>query len=245
MLPIRLSSKYAGIAVFIGIAVTVFASTVYPRVVEQVGVRPAAPRIAWSEPKVFITLSPGQSVARQLTFLSSEDLTNVQIRIVDGIAPFVSVADPVLPVVSANEATGVSLAFQIPDNADLGLYEGNLHLRQRSATLAHVLKIVVRVSYEEFAGQGTGVSFPVPHGSEVGTTGNLFQVFDPDSPALPATFELRIFVAGVKPDQSPEAILFDVARDRLGDNFIDIARYAGQGIIVEGGHDQRTSLFYV
>src|SRR5712691_1513153 len=78
------------------------------------------PKITWSTTSINVILSPGESTSSNLTFTSSQQLTNISLSVVPQIAPFVTVRPSSISSVPANQAQSVQLSLVIPPSATLG-----------------------------------------------------------------------------------------------------------------------------
>jgi len=141
------------------LAAGIFASS-YPRSLNHSTIR--TPSVTWSEPRIEINLSPGQQSIRQLAFTSTENLSEVSLRIVPEISQFVSVSPSSIPIVNANGPQPVTLNFAIPAQTALGNYEGVIQVRSSNSTVPATLKILVRVVFQNFSDTTSGVSFQYP-----------------------------------------------------------------------------------
>jgi len=103
------------------------------------------PRIAWSEGKVEITLSPGGTEVKNLTFTSSQALQNIRLEPVPEIAGFVTVQPSTFASVSAGQPQSVQLSFSIPQGTSAGTYEGTIHVRSGNRTIPQTLKVSIQV----------------------------------------------------------------------------------------------------
>jgi hypothetical protein len=136
--------------------------------------QPSQPKITWSQPKIDITLSPGESLTKDVTFTSTVGLTNITVEAVPTIAPFVTVGPNGFVTVSANQPQVAHLAFSIAPGAALGTYDGTIHLRRGSLTLPSSLKAVINV-WPTVTDNTLGLSLKYPP--------NLFTLPDPNKPS--------------------------------------------------------------
>ena len=105
--------------------------------------RPAQPKITWTPTITEVILSPGESTTRDFTLTSDQDLQNAVIEAVPEIAEFLSVQPSTFGSAPANQPQAVRISFSIPASANLGTFDGTIHVRTGSQTLPKTLKIIV------------------------------------------------------------------------------------------------------
>lgn len=129
------------------------------------------PKITWSKKQIEVVLSPGESTTKTLTFTSTQGLQNVVIEPVPKIAPFLSIQPSTIANVPANQPQSVQVLFAIPAAATLANYEGTIHVRSGSQTLAHPLVLTLHV-WETIRHRESGILMSYPPGwtSSLGTT---------------------------------------------------------------------------
>lgn len=76
--------------------------------------KPAKARISWSMPRVEQAVSPGQTVAVDVTLTSSADLANVSLRVAGDLGRVVKVEPASFASLSAGMATPVRLMLTVP-----------------------------------------------------------------------------------------------------------------------------------
>jgi hypothetical protein len=76
--------------------------------------KPAKARIAWSQPRVVQTVTPGQTSVIELTLTSSADLVNVTLRIPGGLGRIMNVEPASFTSLKAGVATPVKLTISMP-----------------------------------------------------------------------------------------------------------------------------------
>jgi uncharacterized membrane protein len=106
-------------------------------------------------------LSPGESTSSDLTFTSSQNLTNVTLSVVPQIAPFVTVQPSSISSLAANQTQSVHLSIAIATTTAFGTYDGTLHLKRGTATFPQTVKVVVNV-WQAFADTSLGLSIKYP-----------------------------------------------------------------------------------
>src|SRR6185369_14087067 len=120
----------------------------------------AQPKITWSLSKIEVTLSPGESTSKNVTFSSNQAIKNVAIEPVPQIAPFVTMQPSTLASMPAGEAQGVRLSFSVPPGATLGEYQGTIHARLGSYTLSQPFKIAINI-WPSTSQNGIKVTYPL------------------------------------------------------------------------------------
>jgi len=116
-------------------------------------------------------LSPGESTSSNLTFTSSQSLTNVTLRVVPQIAPFLTVQPSSISSAPANQTQSVQLSFAISPTAVLGTYDGTLQLKSGTTTFPQTVKVVVNV-WGRLSSAAVGVSLLFPPTWTVSTVSN-------------------------------------------------------------------------
>ena len=119
------------------------------------------PKITWSEHRVDVILSPGETATKHLTFTSSLGVQNVLVETVPQLAPFVSVQPHGFANVPAGQPQSIQLQFSIPASATLGTYDGIVRVRLGSQTLAQTLKIDLDI-WNAFVDFGLGLQLKYP-----------------------------------------------------------------------------------
>lgn len=101
--------------------------------------------ISWSEERIEITLPPGGTGVRNVTFTGSRALQNIALEPVPEIAGFLSVEPGSFTDVPAGEQQSVQLSFSIPEGTSVGTYDGTVHVRSGNRTISQTLKVVIHV----------------------------------------------------------------------------------------------------
>lgn len=160
----------------------------------------AQPKIAWSQKSFDITLSPGETLSKEVMFTSTLPLTNVSIESVPAIAPFLSIEPRTLNSALPNQTQSVSLKFSIPLTTALGTYDGTVQIRSGSQVLPQTLKVIIHVLYRTFSDETLGFTFQYPQ--------SLFAITSADSPG--AVFiqnsnkEILLGGGAIPVDKSPD-----------------------------------------
>ena len=89
----------------------------------------AAPTIQWSQAGVTSSVTQGSSKTVSVSFVSTEDLSNVSVSIVPALVPYVSASPSSFGSIRAGGPVTVNLTFSAPGSATVGTVDGTLHLR--------------------------------------------------------------------------------------------------------------------
>src|SRR2546427_4904015 len=109
----------------------------------------AAPTIQWSQAGVTSSVTQGSSKTVSVSFVSTEDLSNVSVSIVPALAPYVRASPVSFGSIAAGSTVTVKLKFSAPGNATGGTVDGTLHLRdsgQSKRTYARPLPVTVNIT---------------------------------------------------------------------------------------------------
>jgi hypothetical protein len=163
----------------------------------------AQPKITWSPTSTVVTLSPGESTARDFTFTSSVELQNVVAEAVPGIAGFLSIQPSNFSSVSAGEPDSVHLLFSIPEGTALGTYNGTIHIKIGNQTSSQTLKVTINVwQHLTDADNHFELWFPPNWQIERGQT--VINFFPPDA-VFPAPIESPgVFLLSI--DSNPQGL---------------------------------------
>lgn len=127
---------------FIGIAAVVAVAGLVFLVPQD---SPAAPVITWTPGSVAETISPGASKTINVSFVSSEDLRDVEVRVVPELGPFVKVTPTNSLILLRGDAQSLTLEMNIPEKAQLGQVLGTIHLVVGRRTVATPLKVAISI----------------------------------------------------------------------------------------------------
>lgn len=119
-------------------------------------------RVNWSEPSISITLSPGQKLTRSVLITSSDSLSDVSVETVTEISRFFAVEPSRIESITPNQPLPLALSFSIPPQAELGSYEGTVHIKADSVTVPKTLKVTVNVVFQDYSDPAAGVGFQYP-----------------------------------------------------------------------------------
>jgi hypothetical protein len=171
----------------------------------------ADPTVSWSPASIYQSVGAGQSTTTTATFTATEDASNVAVRVVPALAPYVSVTPTSFSSIAKGMSYPVNIAVAASATAPLGTTTGTIQLKQGSATIAKPLPVSVDVVWPTFdGGQDLGFSIQYPPGwnvqpSGVGVELRGYVNNDMDEPHY--MFE-TLFRTGVNPDQLPLATWF-------------------------------------
>ena len=106
----------------------------------------AKPAVTWTPSSVTQIILPGGTDTISVSFTASKNLTNVTIRVVPEVTPFVDVTPSSFPAVAKGETKTLQLALSAPI-ADplLGSFvrKGTIHLQRGTTTLARPLSVSI------------------------------------------------------------------------------------------------------
>jgi hypothetical protein len=154
------------------------------------------PKITWSTTSINVILSPGESTSNDLTFTSSQKLTDVTLSVVPQIAPFVTVQPASISSLAANQAQSVHLSIALATTTKFGTYDGTLQLKSGTTAFPQTVKVVVNV-WQVFTSVAAGIKFKYPPGWTSNITASLVNLFPPGSsfnPDAEYTGDISIFI---------------------------------------------------
>lgn len=201
--------------------------------------------ITWSIDRIEVTLSPGESMAEQVSFVSSTKLKKIDVQLSPGISHFLAPHSNRIKKVKSNTPTAIDLNFFIPPGSVEGRYEGALQLRTKDGDLfPRNVSVFINVGIIEYTSQSLGVRVKHPADTDVIEGRDVVFIFDTNYPELPPNYELTLFTPNIDPGNPVQAVLEGIARDRLGDDFVRIVSFDGKGMIVEA-HSMNKFHFFV
>lgn len=101
--------------------------------------------ISWSERPLAVSVVQGSTVSASAQVSINTDLTDVYLEIVPEIADMVTVIPDHFDVLQAGETRTIDFLISPPVDKPVGVYEGTLHFRIGTSTLALPLEIVIQV----------------------------------------------------------------------------------------------------
>lgn len=130
----------------------------------------ANPTVGWTPSSLYASLAAGESTTTTATFIPSANATNVTVRVVPSLAPYVSMSPASFPSVQKGTSYTVAVTMTAPVDLVVGAYDGTIHLRQENRTLAQPLPVVMEVVWPTFdGGEDLGFSIQYPPGWYVDT----------------------------------------------------------------------------
>ena len=101
--------------------------------------------LTWNMKRVEATLAPGTAAnAVTVTFTSNRALTNVQLRVSEGLAPYVTLSPTTIASVAANTAVPVQVTLRMPA-ANPHSQGGVIQLRSAQRNEGKPLQVKVRM----------------------------------------------------------------------------------------------------
>jgi len=97
--------------------------------------------ITWTPERIEETLNKGAKKELSIAFMSRKDLQKVNLWITPELRPFIEIDPHVFKKIEANTPNEITLRLAVPSDAQLGHYEGTIHLRVGSRTYPETLKI--------------------------------------------------------------------------------------------------------
>src|SRR6266849_660615 len=128
--------------------------------VAALGTASSQPKITWSTTSINVILSPGESTSSDLTFTTSQKLTNVILSVVPQIAPFVTVQPSSISSLASNQTQSVHLSIAIATAAAFGTYDGTLQVKSGTTTFPQTVKVTVNVWHTYTARFGLTIKYP-------------------------------------------------------------------------------------
>jgi hypothetical protein len=122
----------------------------------------AAPGVTWQPSSVTTTIQPGQSKGIPASFTASAAVDNVTVEAVPALQSLVNVTPSSIAHIAKGQTVAITLTVATTSTALPGTFEGTVHLRIGSSTIAKPLPVSVNVVWPSFADPNTGTSFAYP-----------------------------------------------------------------------------------
>ena len=125
---------------------------------------PAAPVINWTPESVTETISPGGSKVVNVSFTSTENLSNVEVWVVPELQPYIQFQPSSFAQITKGQTISVSMTFSANWDSQTGLIEGTIHIRQGRKTIAKPLPVKFDVTFtlKKYQNDEVGFSLIVP-----------------------------------------------------------------------------------
>lgn len=94
-----------------------------------------------------------------VSFTSSKDLSNADVWVVPELQPYVQVQPSSFAEITKGQTNNLSLTLSANQDAPLGTFDGTVHLRSRTRTIASPLPVVVSVG-EKFTNEEVSFYYP-------------------------------------------------------------------------------------
>jgi hypothetical protein len=123
---------------------------------------PAEPKITWIPSQISETVSPKQSKSVTVSFTSSENISNIAVRVVPEIQPFLHVEPSAFSSFKPGGAVTVTLIIAPSADAPLGTFDGTIQLKstgKSSKTFAKPLPITLNI-WQSVAEKGLVLAYP-------------------------------------------------------------------------------------
>lgn len=114
-------------------------------------IKPSGPPIAWTPSSLSATVSAGASNTFNLSFVASEDLGNVTLRVVPELQPFVQVVSSGIPAINRGQTVTVNIIVTTPATMLPQTLSGAIQVRddQRNGTISAPLPVTIAVQWQQ------------------------------------------------------------------------------------------------
>lgn len=124
---------------------------------------PGGPPIAWTPAAVNEAIPAGANRTVSVSFVSSQNLSNVEVRAVPALQAYVQASPASFPNLIAGQTYVVNLALSAPPTATPGSIDGVIQLRRNGQnTIARPLPVSLNVTWQSFEGATGEVAFEYP-----------------------------------------------------------------------------------
>jgi thermitase len=125
----------------------------------------AAQPITWSPRALSTSLLIGTSSTVKLQFTSAVALSNIEVRVVPELAPYVSTSPVAFATIQAGMPQTVSVQISVPKTSPVGVVSGTIQLRnsiENNATQAEPLSVSIQMQRPTNSSFPTSIAFPSP-----------------------------------------------------------------------------------
>ncbi len=109
----------------------------------------SAPGVTWNPAALSATVVPGSSISTSATFTANKDLSNVEIRVVPELKPFLTVSPTSFGFLSDGESRVVDITMSVPSGTSPGSVDGTVHIMAAggggNATVAKPLPVDLNI----------------------------------------------------------------------------------------------------
>jgi hypothetical protein len=123
------------------------------------------PKISWAPSSLDATVSAGASKTFTLSFVPSGDASNVILRVVPELQPFVQVTPAVFQSLPSGKAVPVTVTVAIPATTTPQTIKGTIQLRRadgNNGNIAAPLPVTLKTVWTPFSDAQTGVQMSYP-----------------------------------------------------------------------------------
>ena len=118
------------------------------------------PTIAWNSSSISEVVLIGTTQTVQVSFVSSNPLSNVVLRTVPGLQPFVSISPSEFGSIPSGIPQTITIAFSIPKTTLVKTLNGTIQLRDRTGTISSTLPLTLNITAANATDIPTSVATP-------------------------------------------------------------------------------------
>jgi hypothetical protein len=127
---------------------------------------PAEPTINWTPSSVNQTILAGKTQRLSVSFTASENVSNVNVRVVPELVPYVQASPAVFANIAKGQPVTLGLTISSPATSLPGIFQGTIQLKNgtgaNAKTFARPLPVEVDIVWQTFTDTTTNVSFALP-----------------------------------------------------------------------------------
>jgi hypothetical protein len=101
--------------------------------------------VVWVPDRIEERITEEETKEIEVAFVSTVDLSNVDLRIVPELQPFIRIEPSHFNSIDAHTLNEVTISISIPENTEPNRYEGTIHIKEGRRTLPQTLKIEINV----------------------------------------------------------------------------------------------------